>query len=203
MYKLKALWLPILAHVTALMPLVLLVLDFTRGGLSANPIREIQLRTGQYALVLLVLSLASTPISAIFHLQQVRRLRRLLGLYAFSYVSLHFLNFLWLDYGFDFGLIREDIFEKWFAVVGFIAFLFLIPLAATSTRGWMKRLDKNWKRLHWLVFPAVVLAVAHFALQAKGDLQEPLVYGAVVVLFLILRLPAFRKVLSKLIPSRG
>lgn len=186
----------ILVHIGALIPLALLVWDFAWGQLSVNPIEEIQLRTGKYALVLLVLSLACTPINIIFGTKWVLPLRRLLGLYAFGYACLHFLNFVGLDYGFDFALIREDILEKRYALAGFAAFLSLLLLAVTSTRGWMKRLGKNWERLHWLVYLAGLLAVTHFVWQTKADLREPLIYGAVVVLLLIVRLPQVRKVLS-------
>lgn len=203
MHKLKTPGLQILIHIAALLPLAVLAWDFTQGGLTVNPIREIQLRTGKYALVLLVLSLACTPISTVFRLKQVLRLRRPLGLYAFMYASLHFLNFVGLDYGFDFDLIRGDIVEKRFALVGFAAFLSLLLLAVTSTKGWVKRLGKSWERLHWLAYLAALLAVAHFALQVKADFREPLLYGAVVILLLIIRIPSVRKVVSKPLAGSG
>lgn len=197
MHKFKRHWLQILVHITALLPLAILVWDFTQGGLTANPIQEIQLRTGRYALVLLVLTLACTPISTMFDLKQVLELRRPLGLYAFLYASLHFLNFVGLDFGFNFDLIKEGILEKRFALVGLAAFLCLLPLAVTSTRGWMRRLGRNWHRLHWLIYPAALLAVLHFTLQVKADYRSPLLYGAVVVLLLVIRLPVLRKAVSK------
>ena len=197
MHKFKRHWLQILVHIAALLPLAILVWDFTQGGLTANPIQEIQLRTGRYALVLLVLTLACTPISTLFGLKQVLQLRRPLGLYAFLYASLHLLNFVGLDFGFNFDLIKEGILEKRFALVGLAAFLCLLPLAVTSTRGWMRRLDRNWHRLHWLIYPAALLAVLHFTLQVKADYRSPLLYGAVVVLLLVIRLPVFRKAVSK------
>lgn len=197
MHKFKRHWLQILVHIAALLPLAILVWDFTQGGLTANPIQEIQLRTGRYALILLVLTLACTPISTMFGLKQVLQLRRPLGLYAFLYASLHFLNFVGLDFGFNFDLIKEGILEKRFALVGLAAFLCLLPLAVTSTRGWMRRLGRNWHRLHWLIYPAALLAVLHFTLQVKADYRSPLLYGAVVVLLLVIRLPVLRKAVSK------
>jgi len=188
----------LLTHIAALLPLAVLAWDFAQNQLTVNPIEEIQLRTGKYALVLLVLSLACTPINRIFGLKLVLPLRRLLGLYAFMYASLHFLNFVGLDYGFDFALIREDISEKRFALAGFAAFLSLLPLAITSSKGSMKRLGKNWERLHWLVYLAALLAVTHFIWQVKADIREPLLYGAVVVLLLIVRLPPVRKAVREL-----
>ena len=114
------------------------------------------------------------------------------------YASMHFLNFVGLDYGFDFYLIREDISEKRFALAGLAAFLSLLPLAVTSTRAWIKKLGKNWERLHWLIYLAALLAVTHFIWQVKADLREPLAYGTIIALLLIIRIPAVRKAVSKL-----
>lgn len=197
MHRLKTNGLQILVHVGALLPLAVLVWEFTQDGLTVNPIQEIQLRTGKYALILLVLSLTCTPISTYFGLKQVLWLRRLLGLYSFMYASLHFLNFVWLDYGFDFNLIREDISEKRFALVGFISFLSLFTLTVTSTKGWKQRLGKKWESLHLLIYLATVLAVTHFILQVKADFREPLIYGVVVVLLLTVRIPSVRRAISK------
>lgn len=197
MHNLRRHWLRILIHVAALLPLAVLIWDFTQGQLTVNPIQEIQLRTGKYTLILLVLSLACTPISRAFRIKQLLGLRRPLGLYTFMYASLHFLNFVGLDYGFDFHLIREDIFEKRFALAGFAAFLSLLPLAVTSTKGWMTRLGKNWERLHWFIYLAALLAVTHFIWQVKVDIREPLLYGVLVVVLLIVRIPSVRKVAGK------
>jgi sulfoxide reductase heme-binding subunit YedZ len=112
------------------------------------------------------------------------------------YVSLHFLIFIGLDYGFDWGLLYEAIFEKRYALVGFAAFLILLPLAVTSTQSWMRRLGKNWKRLHRWVYLAGILAVIHYVWLVKSDIREPLLYGAAVGLLLILRLPAVRKAVT-------
>ena len=198
MCKLKTRWLQILTHIAALLPLAILAWDFTQGQLSVNPIQEITLRTGMYSLILLVLSLACTPISIVFGLKQVVPLRRPLGLYGLMYASLHFLNFIGLDYGFDLNLLRKDVFGKGYMWVGFVALLTLLPVAITSIRGLVRRLGKNWERLHWLVYPAALLAVGHFLLLVKADLREPLLYGAVVVLLLIVRVPSVRRVVSKL-----
>ena len=193
MRRLKARWLQILTHVGALAPLGLLIWDYSQNQLTFNPIQEITFRTGKTALVLLVLSLSATPVNIVFRFRQVLPLRKPLGLYAFLYVGLHFLTFVWLDYGLDLELLREAIFEKRYALVGLAAFLMLSPLAITSTRGWMKRLGKNWKRLHRLVYPAALLAVVHYVWLVKSDIREPLIYGAIVGLLLIVRLPVIRK----------
>ncbi len=197
MKSLKSGWLLIVTHLGALAPLALLIWDFSRDQLTVNPIQEMTFRTGKTALVLLVLSLAVTPVNTIFGWRQVIPLRKWLGLYAFLYVSLHFLVFVWLDYGLDLVLLYEAIFEKRYALVGFAAFLLLIPLAITSTKGWMKRLGKNWKRLHRVVYLIAVLAVVHYVWLVKSDIREPLLYGAAVALLLALRLPPVRRVISR------
>ena len=194
--KLRDNWLRILTHIGALIPLALLVWDYWGGRLSVNPIQDITLRTGKAALVLLVLSLACTPINSVFGFKPALRVRRALGLYAFMYVGLHFLIFVGLDYGFDWFLIREAILEKRYALVGFGAFLILLPLALTSTKGWMKRLGRLWKRLHRFVYLAALLAVVHFVWLVKSDIREPLLFGAVVVLLLLLRIPRIRRSVS-------
>jgi sulfoxide reductase heme-binding subunit YedZ len=198
MQQLKKYWLLILMHVLALLPLALLVWDFFQQQLTVNPIQEITHRTGYYALLLLVLSLVCTPLNAIFGLRQVVPLRRWLGLYAFLYASLHFLTYIGLDYAFDLDLIWQELAEKRYVVAGFAAFVLLIPLAITSTRGWMRRLGKNWKRLHRLVYLAAILAVVHFVWLVKSDITEPLLFGAAVALLLLLRVPAVRKKLIAL-----
>jgi len=194
--RLRENWLRILTHIGALMPLALLAWDYWGGRLSVNPIQDITLQTGKAALVLLVLSLACTPINSVFGYKPVLRLRRTLGLYAFMYVGLHLLIFVGLDYGFDWVLIREAIFEKRYALVGFGAFLILLPLAVTSTKGWMRRLGKLWKRLHRAVYLAALLAVVHFVWLVKSDIREPLLFGAVVVVLLLLRISPIRRSVS-------
>jgi sulfoxide reductase heme-binding subunit YedZ len=198
MHTLKARWLQILTHVAALLPLARLAWEYWQGRLFiVDPVQEITTRTGKTALILLVLSLACTPINIVFGFKQVLRLRRALGLYAFMYATLHALTFVGLDYGLDPELIGQAIFDQRFVLVGFATFLLLLPLAVTSTRGWQKRLGKNWRRLHRLAYLAGILAVVHFAWSVK-DMAEPLRYGAIVALLLVMRIPWFRRVLSNL-----
>jgi sulfoxide reductase heme-binding subunit YedZ len=196
MDRLKKNWLRILTHVGALTPLAWLLWDGWTNQLTVNPIQDITFRTGKAALILLVLSLACTPVHTLFGFRQVIPLRKPLGLYAFMYVSLHFLIFVGLDYGFEVGLLYEAIFEKRYALVGFAAFLILLPLAITSTKGWMKRLGKNWKRLHRWVYLVGLLAVIHYIWLVKSDLREPLIYGAIVVLLLLARVPGVRRAVA-------
>jgi len=190
MQKLKAHWLQILTHVGALLPLAILAWDYAQNQLTANPIREITIRTGRSAIVLLLLSLACTPIYSLSGFQPVRRLRRPLGLYAFLYAGLHGLTFVGLDYGFDLVLIGQELLQKRFVQVGVLAFLILVPLAITSTRGWVARLGKNWKRLHRLVYLAALLAGVHFLWAVKANVRVPLLYGAALAVLLVVRIPA-------------
>jgi methionine sulfoxide reductase heme-binding subunit len=189
--------LQVAVHVGALVPLALLVWDGLHGHLTANPIQAITARTGNTALVLLVLSLACTP-AAFFGYRRAIRWRRPLGMYAFLYVSLHFLTFAVLDYGLDLSLLRHAIIDKRYALAGLAAGLLLVPLAITATRGWMRRLGKNWKRLHRLVYLAAVLAVVHYIWLVKSDTRAPLAYGAVLVVLLLLRIRPIKRAIVSL-----
>lgn len=186
----------IFVHLAALTPLAWLVLDYLTDNLTFNPIQAVTLRTGRYAIILLVLSLACTPINTIFGFRQAIKARRALGLYTFMYASIHFLIFLGVDYRFDFGLIFEEIVNKRYIIAGFTAGLILLLLAITSTRGWMKRLGIRWKQLHKLVYIAGFLAVTHYIWVVKSDYRLPLAIGVVLILLLITRIPLVRKYLA-------
>jgi sulfoxide reductase heme-binding subunit YedZ len=174
-------------HVGALLPLTALIWDGLHNNLTANPIQAITARTGKAALVLLVLSLVCTPLNTYFGFRQALKWRRPLGLYAFLYVGLHFLTFSVLDYGLDWGQLGATVFGKRYALVGFISGLLLLPLAITATRGWMRRLGKDWKRLHRLVYPAAVLAGLHYIWLVKSDIRTPLLYTGIILVLLLLR----------------
>ncbi len=193
--KLKRNWLRILVHAGALVPLAWLSWQHWQGAFLVDPIREITTRTGKMALILLILSLACAPINTLFGFRQILRVRRALGLYAFLYASLHFLTFSGLDYRFDLELLGQAILDQRYVLVGFISGLLLLTLAVTSTRGWQKRLGRTWKRLHRLAYLAGILAIVHFLWLVK-DIREPLRYGAVVAVLLILRIPRVRKKVS-------
>jgi sulfoxide reductase heme-binding subunit YedZ len=190
--KLRSDWLRILAHVVALFPLVVIIWDYWTGAFLVDPVREITTRTGRTALVLLISSLACTPIHAIFGFRQVLRIRRALGLYAFLYAGLHFLTFAGWDYAFDLKLLGPAIFGQRFVLPGAAAFLILLLLAATSTRRWQERLGKKWKWLHRLSYLAGVLVIVHFLWLTK-DSRKPLQYGAIIALLLILRIPGIKR----------
>ncbi len=190
---LKKHWLRLLTHILAITPFLILVWDAYTNNLTFNPIQEATFRTGTYALVTLVLSLACTPLNILFGIRQVLPLRRPLGLYAFFYATLHFLILAVLDYNLDPALLQEAIFEKRYALVGFAAFLLLLPLAITSTRGWMRRLGKNWKRLHMLAYVAAPLAVVHYMWAVKADITQPLLYGLALAALFSVRIPSLKK----------
>jgi len=182
----------VVLHVSALLPLALIIWDLTHGNLTANPIREVQLRTGASAINLLMLSLSCTPISILTGFKPVLSLRRMLGIYAFFYALLHFINFIGIDYGFDFTLVQGDLFEKRYAIAGFASFLLLLSLAITSIRRVRQRLGKHWQKLHRLVYVAATLAVVHYIWQTKADFRLPFIYGGVLVILLVIRLPVVR-----------
>jgi sulfoxide reductase heme-binding subunit YedZ len=193
--QLKHRWLQIAVHLGALLPLAWIVWDYTQGRFFIDPVKEITVRTGSVGLILLLLSLAATPINTLFGFRQALRVRRALGLYAFLYVGLHFVTFVWLDYRFDFALLLRAIFDQRFVLVGFAAGLILLALAATSTRGWQRRLGKTWKRLHRLVYLTGILAILHYLWLVK-DIREPVRYGIVLAVLLALRIPSVRKAVS-------
>ena len=205
--------LQIITHIGAWIPLIVLVYNFATDNLTVNPIQAATQRTGNIAIILLVLSLACTPVNMLFRVPQVIKLRRPLGLYAYMYAAIHLLIFSVLDYGLRWDLIADTIVEKRFILVGMTSFLLLTRLAVTSFRWWMVRLGKNWKRLHRLVYLVNLLVVLHFAWAKKGDIFRlqgdilfPLLAGMVVITLLMLRLPAVRRWFSarpRSIPATG
>jgi sulfoxide reductase heme-binding subunit YedZ len=180
-------------HIGALLPLAVMIWDYYGGNLGAEPIREITLRTGKTAIILLMLSLAITPAHIWFGWKQIIPLRRLLGLYAFLYASLHLIIFLWLDYLLDPQLIVEALFAKQYALVGLAAFLILLPLTVTSTRAAMRKLGKSWKSLHKFVYLAGVLVVLHYFLLVKNAYTEPLIFAAILALLLLTRVKPIKQ----------
>ncbi len=183
---LKKHWLRYAVHVACLIPFALLLWDWQTDNLTVNPIQAATFRTGKIALIILVLSLVVTPLKRLTN-WKIMPLRRPLGLYAFFYVCLHLTIFVALDYGFDWAIIWQTISEKRYVLVGFTAWLLLVPLAITSTKGWMRRLGKRWKALHKLVYLAAILAVVHYFWLVKEDTRQPLLFGAAVALLLLMR----------------
>lgn len=188
----------IAVHIGSLFPLFVLIWDYLNNNLTFNPLQEATLRTGKTALILLILSLACTPANTVFGFRQAFKVRRPLGLYAFMYAAIHFYIFIGLDYGFNFEFIKQDLVDKAYILVGLSAFLIMIPLAFTSTKGWQKRLKQNWKRLHKLVYLAGILVVVHYIWVVKSDIRQPILFGIILALLLLLRVPAIRTWASKL-----
>lgn len=158
------------------------------SGEAVNPVEFITRSTGTWTLVWLLATLAMTPLRRLGAGGWSLKCRRMLGLFAFFYLSLHFLTYLWLDQFFDWAGIVRDIYKRPFITVGFAALLLMTPLALTSTQGWMRRLKRNWGRLHRLVYPTALLAVTHYWWLVKKDLSQPLIYAAVLAVLLGLRL---------------
>jgi sulfoxide reductase heme-binding subunit YedZ len=182
-------WARVAVFVGGCLPAAWIGVDAVRGRLGANPIAEILNRLGFWTLTLLLLSLLPTALGALFGWTEPVRHRRMVGLFAFSYAFLHFAAYLVLDQFFDFAAIAEDIVERKFITVGFVAFLLLVPLAVTSTDRWVRRLGfVRWKRLHRLSYLAAVLGVVHFVWRVKADLTEPLVFAAILAALLLARL---------------
>ena len=178
-----ALWL------LCLMPLARLIYLGLSGGLGANPIEFITRSTGTWTLVGLLTALAVTPVRRLTGLGWLIRFRRLLGLFAFFYACLHFTTYIWLDQFFDPAGIARDIVKRPFITVGFSAFVLLVPLAATSTQGMMKRLGRNWQRLHRLAYLVAALGVTHYWWLVKKDVTQPLIYACILAVLLAMRLP--------------
>lgn len=180
----------VVVHGLALLPLALLahaMLDVYRTGsdaLGADPVATIEHTLGLWALRFLLLTLAVTPLRQLLKLPMLLRFRRMLGLYAFAYATLHFTAWLVLDMRGFWAVIAEDLVKRPYITVGFAAWLLLLPLAITSTEGWMRRLGRNWGRLHRLVYAIAVLAVLHFWWLVKSDIREPLLYAAILAVLL-------------------
>lgn len=154
------------------------------GGLGADPVAEIEHRLGLWALRLLMITLAITPLRQLLHQPVLVRFRRMLGLYAFFYATMHFAAFLVLDLRGYWTQIFEEIAKRPFITVGFAAWLLLVPLAVTSTTAAIRRLGRNWARLHRLVYAVGVLAVLHFWWLVKSDIREPALYAGILAVLL-------------------
>ncbi|WP_083224131.1 sulfite oxidase heme-binding subunit YedZ [Methyloversatilis sp. RAC08] len=171
------------------MPLLWLAFGAYADRLGANPIEYITRATGDWTLRLLLVTLAVTPLRQITGWHWLVRLRRMLGLYAFFYASLHLLIYLWLDQFFDIEDIVKDIIKRPFITIGFGAFLLLLPLVVTSTNGMVRRLGgRTWQRLHKLVYVVGVLGVAHYWWLVKKDLTEPILYACILATLFAVRL---------------
>ena len=178
-----------LLFLLCLVPLARLIVLGANDALGANPIEFITRSTGTWTLVFLLVTLSVTPLRKIFNQPALIKLRRMFGLFAFFYVCLHFTTYIWLDQFFDAGEIAKDIVKRPFITVGFLAFVLLIPLAATSNNAIIKRLGaRRWQRLHRLVYPVGILGVVHYWWLVKKDLTQPIIYASILAVLLGYRL---------------
>jgi methionine sulfoxide reductase heme-binding subunit len=168
----------------ALVPQALLIRGALIGDLGVNPAETIQLETGRWAFKFLLLSLAVTPVRRITGWNPIIQFRRMLGLFAFFYAFCHFAAYWSFDLGFAFAAMIGDVLKRPFIAFGFAALLLMLPLALTSTRGWIRRMGKRWTQLHRLVYVAAVLAALHFALKVKVFTGDPVIYAAIVTVLL-------------------
>lgn len=175
--------------VSALLPLAVYVSLAAQNQLGANPIEHLTRSSGDWTLYLLTLTLAITPLRRLSGHQWLQALRRMLGLFAFFYASLHFVTFIWFDHFFDLDEIWVDVWKRPFISVGFAAFVLLIPLALTSTKTMQRRLGRYWSRLHRLIYLTALLAILHFWWMRAGkqNFGEPILMGAIVLLLLAAR----------------
>jgi sulfoxide reductase heme-binding subunit YedZ len=194
-----------------LVPVLALAWRAISGKLGANPIEAVTHTTGDWTLRFLLITLAITPLRRAMRIQALIRFRRMLGLFAFFYGCLHFMTYVWFDKFFDTGAIWKDIGKRPFITIGFLTFVLLIPLAVTSTAGWIGRLGgKRWARLHRLVYVSAAGAVIHYYWLVKSDVRLPVMYGILlttllafrVTIFVAKRLPKWRDALPAEVANR-
>tara|TARA_B100000035_G_scaffold126556_1_gene107720 strand:- start:170 stop:775 length:606 start_codon:yes stop_codon:yes gene_type:complete len=172
-----------------LFPSLLWAYQFVTGNLGVNPIEKLMDELGLMALRLIIITLMITTLSNIKPLKSIVVLRRMIGLFAFYYVCLHFSTYIVLDHFLDMQFIIQDIIKRPFITFGFISFLFLIPLASTSTNNMIKRLGfKLWKKIHYLIYPVAILASMHFYVLVRADKTEPVIYMGIIILLLLHRI---------------
>ena len=172
-----------------LFPSLLWAQQFVTGNLGVNPIEKLMDELGLMALRLIIITLMITTLSNIKPLKSIVVLRRMIGLFAFYYVCLHFSTYIVLDHFLDMQFIIQDIIKRPFITFGFISFLFLIPLASTSTNNMIKRLGfKLWKKIHYLIYPVAILASMHFYVLVRADKTEPVIYMGIIILLLLHRI---------------
>lgn len=176
-----------------LLPVVILALRAFGTGLGANPIEAITHFTGDWTLRFLLITLAITPARRLLGWPDLIRFRRMLGLWAFFFGCLHLMTWMWLDKFFDPHEMWADVVKRRFITMGMTGFALMIPLAITSTRGWIRRLGKNWQRLHRLIYFSALAGVIHYWWLVKSDIRKPLMYGVILALLLGLRMLRARR----------
>jgi sulfoxide reductase heme-binding subunit YedZ len=202
-------WAKVLVFTLGLLPLVFLGFRALNGRLTANPVEFLQHFTGDWTLRFLIITLAITPLRKLLSLPELIRFRRMLGLFAFFYVSLHFLTYIGPDQAFNLAGMWKDVEKRRYITVGFLGFVLLIPLAVTSTKGWIRRLGgKRWQTLHRAVYISAICGVIHYYWLVKSDVRKPVFYGVLVAALLLWRLADWLRkraaaVAVKTAPSAG
>lgn len=196
-------WLRIAVHVLGWLPLFYLAYAYITDRLTVNPIQELEQILGRIAIYWLVATLAVTPLHTLTGWRDLPNRRRAIGLYAFLYTCLHLTIFFGLDYAFNLDQIWSLVTGKVYLLIGVLAVLLLIPLAITSFDYFKRKMGRNWKRLHWLMYPAAIISILHYALAQKGNLftlrgniLKPFLWGVLTVFLLALRLPPIRRWVS-------
>jgi len=186
-------WAKVSLFLLCLIPLFLLVWGFYRNKLGANPIEYITHKTGDWTMRFLLITLSVTPLRKIFNQPKLARFRRMLGLFAFFYGCLHLTTWVWLDKFFDLHEMWKDVLKRRFITVGMTGFVLMIPLAITSTSGWVRRLGfVRWQRLHRLIYFSALAGVIHYYWLVKSDVRLPLLYGGILAALMGYRLAAAR-----------
>ncbi|MCB1582859.1 MAG: protein-methionine-sulfoxide reductase heme-binding subunit MsrQ [Marinicella sp.] len=175
-----------------LLPLSLMVWDGFQNNLTADPIEELLHRTGIWALRILLLTLAMTPLKFLTSQFIFIRLRRMTGLFTFFYATLHLTIYLWLDLEFNWPHFFEDVLERPYITVGMLAWMLMLPMAITSNKFMLKKLGKKWKTIHRMVYLVLILACLHFIWLVKSDLTEPLTYAGIGLIWLLFRVMVYR-----------
>ena len=173
-----------LVFTLALVPVAWLVYRLYTNDLGVNPAETLQLETGEWALKFLLITLAVTPLRRLSGWNRIIQYRRMLGLFAFFYACLHFLTYIVLDKYFAFGEMLADVAKRPFITAGFVAFVTMIPLAVTSTKGWIRRLGRRWQMLHRLIYVSGIAAIVHFVWKVKVVIGEPIYYAAALAVLL-------------------
>ena len=180
-----------------LFPSLLWIYQFITGNLGVNPIERIMDEFGLMALRLIILTLIITTLANLKNLKSIVVYRRMIGLFAFYYVSLHFSTYIFLDHFLDITFIIKDIIKRPFITFGFISFLCLTPLAFTSTNNMLRKLGfKLWKKIHYLIYPAAILSSFHFYMLVRADKTEPMIYMGIIIILLL------QRIIKKVIPRQ-
>lgn len=187
MNKLSTAEIKCIIFIIALIPFLAMLWSALTDSLGPNPVEALLRQSGLWSLRFLLITLAFTPAKMLFKQPGLQKYRRTVALFTFFYCSVHFMVFLGLEHSFSPSLIVEDLFSSPIALVGLLTYLLLVPLTVTSTNNMMRKLGKNWKKLHSAVYVIGLLAILHFTLTVKADLTRPLLYGTVLLILFVIR----------------